>query len=242
MESPFLWSPPPRPLTLEETEVHVWRAKLDSEDDPLEELLATLTPDERSRADRFHFPRDRRRFIAGRGVLRNILGRYVDCPPSDLRFTYGATGKPSLAFSSHGPGIRFNLAHSHDLALYSVTRGREVGIDLELVQPRLADEKSAEGVYSTDEISLLKTLPLEFRVKAFFNGWTRKEAYIKATGKGFSVPTDSFDVSLGPGEPAIFLRGVDAGWSLKDIDAGREYAAAVAAEGNDWCIRQWDWQ
>ena len=178
----------------------------------------------------------------GRGVLRNILGRYVDSPPSDLRFTYGATGKPSLAFSSDGPGIRFNLAHSHDLALYAVTRGREVGIDLELVQPRLADEKSVEGVFSNDEISRLKKLPAEFRVKAFFNGWTRKESYIKATGKGFSVPTDSFDVSVAPDEPAIFLCGADPGRSLKDIDPGQEYAAAVAAEGNGWCIRQWDWQ
>lgn len=242
MGSSITWNSPPHPLTLEESEVHVWRARLDWEDDLLEELHASLTPDERSRAERFHFSRDRRRFMAGRAMLRNILGRYSDCPPSDLRFTYGATGKPSLAFSPDGPGIRFNLAHSHGLALYAVTQGREVGIDLELVQPRLADGKSVEGVFSDDEIARLKKLPAEFRLKAFFNGWTRKESYIKATGKGFSVPTDSFDVSLAPGEPATFLRGVEPGWSLKHIDPGSKYVAAVAAEGNDWCIRQWDWQ
>jgi len=240
------WRPPPADLTLSSNDVHVWHATLDQPVTCVQQLARTLSDDERMRAGRFYFEQDRKRFIVGRGVLRAILGRYVGIEPSRLQFCYGSQGKPYLAERFDGGTLRFNLAHSHELALYAFTRRREIGIDLEHVCAEVACEPIAARFFSPRESATLRALPATVKQKAFFTCWTRKEAYIKARGEGLSLPLDQFDVSLAPGEPATLLnmRGdpLEASrWSLQELIPSPGYVAALAVEGHGWRLACWEW-
>ena len=228
-------------------EVHVWRAGLDMSPERLGQLAETLAEDERARASRFRFPRDRHHSIAARGILRDILARYLGRDPAAIRFRYGAAGKPALARHRGAPDLRFNVSHSHGLALYSITCGRHTGVDVERIEPRVAAEPIAERFFSAREVLALRALPAESRVEAFFNGWTRKEAYVKARGGGLAMPLDSFDVPLTTedgGDGGVLLRvhhlrpGASA-WSVEALAPGPGYVGAVAAKGCDWRVRLW---
>jgi 4'-phosphopantetheinyl transferase len=241
-----MWSPPPESLEVACGVVHVWRAALDIPPELLVRFSDHLAEDERSRAARFVFPRDRGRFIVARGVLRDMLGRYLELPPTEIRFSYGESGKPELAPDLSGSSLRFNLAHSRDVALYAFTLGREVGIDVEFVRSELATEEIAERFFSQREAAELRALPASEQPRAFFRCWTRKEAYIKARGRGFRIPLGSFEVSLASGEPARLLAVHDdpfeaARWSLCDIPAGLDYQAALAVEGETPDVLLFDW-
>ena len=241
------WRRPPPDLALAQDEVHVWRAPLDLAVEQVRALRRTLTLDERERADRFHFPKDRRHFVVARGVLRDILGRTLGEEPDQLRFRYSAFGKPALTHEFGGERLRFSLAHSQGLALYAVTLGREIGIDLEYVRPDLADEQIAERFFSRREVDVLRALEKDVRKLAFFNCWTRKEAYVKARGEGLSLPLDQFDVSLAPGEPAALVSTQGdpqeaSRWSLQEIAPGPGYVAALAVQGHAWGLKRWQWK
>jgi 4'-phosphopantetheinyl transferase len=234
---------PPRPA-LPGDEVHVWRALLDAPAERVRRLLELLASDERERAARFHFERDRRRFTVARGVLRGILGGYLNTAPAALRFVYGAQGKPALAPEQDAGGLRFNVSHSEGVALFAFARGRELGVDVERVSPRVSCEEIAGHFFSPGEVARLRALPAELREAAFFDCWTRKEAYIKARGEGLSLPLDGFDVSLGPGEPAALVANrLDpaevARWSLLALAPWPGFAAAVAVEGRGWRLKCW---
>jgi 4'-phosphopantetheinyl transferase len=211
------------------TAVHVYSARLEPDSARLACLNEGLAPEEHERAARFHFPIHRRHFIACRGMLREILAGYLEMVPAAVRFSYNAYGKPAVLDS----GLRFNLSHSGGWALFAVTEGREVGIDIERIEARVAQEQIPERFFSSCEVAQLRALPLEQQTDAFFRCWTRKEAYIKARGLGLSLPLDSFDVSLAPGEPAALLRGA-GNYSLQELPAPEGFAAAVAAEGTNW--------
>jgi 4'-phosphopantetheinyl transferase len=241
------WRVPPRALRLSNDEVHVWCAALDQIPSQINSFLRTLAADERARAERFHFPRDREHFIVARGTLRAILGFYLNRAPQCLSFRYSSHGKPALTLESGEDPIRFNISHSHGVALYAITCDREVGIDLEWVRSNLEVEQIAERFFSCQEIATLRALPAALRRYAFFLCWTRKEAYIKARGEGLSLPLDQFDVSLAPGEPAALLRtrpdsNEALRWSLKElIPVPPGYAAALAVEGGGWSLALWKW-
>jgi 4'-phosphopantetheinyl transferase len=240
------WRSAPEPLKLDHNEVHVWRAALDPEKSGLYNLEQTLSPDEQARAERFYFQKDREHFIVARGLLRAILGLYLNQDPSQLRFCYSIYGKPSLATSSGESALHFNVSHSHGLALYAVTSGREIGVDLEHLRADFAGEDIAERFFSRREVEALRTLPAKMRQKGFFNCWTRKEAYIKARGEGLSLPLDQFDVSLTPGEPAALLCTTGdpreaSRWTLREIEPGPGYVAALAVKGRDWRLKFWQW-
>lgn len=244
--TPTLWDLPPATIILGGNEVHVWRASLDEPTQQRDSFLQTLAADERTRAERFYFQRDRDRFITAHGVLRAILGLYLNRAPKSLSFCYSSHGKPALACESGGDVIRFNMSHSHGAALYAVTRGREVGIDLEFIRCDLETEQIAERFLSRSEIATLRALPLSLRKYAFFLCWTRKEAYIKARGEGLSIPLDQFDMSLTPGEPAELLTTRPDSdealrWSLEELTLGSGYAAALAVEGRGWTLSCWQW-
>jgi 4'-phosphopantetheinyl transferase len=237
---------PPRPEwpALPCEEVHVWRALLDAPAERVRRLLEVLAPDERERAARFHFERDRRRFAVARGLLRTILGSYLNSGPAALRFEYGAQGKPALAPGHNSDSLRFNVSHSEGVALFALARAREVGVDVERVSGRVECEEIAGHFFSPGEVARLRALPAEMREAAFFDCWTRKEAYIKARGEGLSLPLDGFDVSLAPGEPAALLANrLDpsevARWSLRALAPWPGFAAAVAAEGRGWRLKCW---
>lgn len=227
-------------------EAHVWRVALRQDATVVSALRETLTPDERARADKFHFERDREHYVVARGALRDILGHYLAAPPASIRFSYSRHGKPALAGGAVPAHLRFNLSHSGELALVAVTRGREVGLDIELIRADLAGLDIAERFFSPREVRALLALPTELRTTAFFNCWTRKEAYIKALGEGLSHPLRSFAVSLAPSETAKLLSTDGdpqeaARWSLVDLSPGEGYAAALAVEGCAPLIRCWQW-
>jgi 4'-phosphopantetheinyl transferase len=243
---PPVWQDPPATLTLGRDEVHVWRVELNQPPAVLAALRQTLMADEQSRADRFYFQHDREHFVVARGALRAILGRYLGVDPRRPQFSYGPQGKPSLTAEWGGENLRFNLSHSHELALCAVTQGREVGIDVEQIRGDRAGREIAEHFFSRREVAALRVLPPEQWDQAFFNCWTRKESYIKARGEGLSLPLDKFDVSLAPGEPAALLAALGdprevMRWKLEALEPGPGYAGAIAVEGQSWELRCWRW-
>jgi len=240
------WRSPPETLVLGCDEVHVWRATLDQTPSQIQSYLHHLAADEQARAERFHFERDREHFIVARGVLRAILGGYLKRAPERLSFCYSSHGKPALAGESGEDAIHFNVSHSHEIALFAVTRGREVGIDVERIRSNLAVEEIAGRFFSRQEVAMLRALPTEKQREAFFRGWTRKEAYLKARGEGLSLPLDQFDVSLAPGEPAAILgtqpdSSEASRWSLQEVTPAPGYVAALAVEGQGWRLTCWQW-
>jgi 4'-phosphopantetheinyl transferase len=241
------WRPGPQTPALGNGEVHVWRASLDLPASRVQSLQHTLAADELTRADRYCSWQDSERFIVARGLLRAILSRYLGMAAGHLRFCYGPNGKPKLDKETGGEALRFNVTHSQGLALYAITRDREVGIDVEYIHPELAREEIAERFFSPREVAALRALPVALQPEAFFNCWTRKEAYIKAKGTGLSLPLDQFDVSLAPEEPAALLstKGDSleaARWVLRALDLGPDYAAALAVEGHGWQLKCWQWE
>jgi len=226
-------------LTLAPAEVHLWQATLD--DRLAGGLRYLLSADEISRADRLHFAQDRIQFIAARGLLRTLLQAYLGINSDELQFAYAEKGKPSLKETQQS-AINFNLAHSQSMAIYAFACDREVGVDLEYVREDLAAERIAERFFSSRESEMLKSLPAELRKEAFFNCWTRKEAYIKARGEGLSMALDEFDVSLGPGEPAFLLRNHKepaevTRWRMRSVPVPSGYVASLVVEGDDWRIK-----
>jgi 4'-phosphopantetheinyl transferase len=228
------WSTPPESLILQNGEVHVWRVELEQPDDQLAKFRSTMGPEELYRASRFHFERHRRAFVVGRGFLRYVLARYLETKPEALRFSYGPYGKPALDGEHSSSRLRFNMSHSHELGLYAITNDNELGVDVEHIRADFASEDIARRFFSRCEVEAFNAVPKEEQVAAFFRCWARKEAFIKATGKGLSQLLDSFDVTLQPGVAAALLR-VDkedaSRWSLFDIDVGRDYAGALVVEG-----------
>ncbi|HEV2583522.1 MAG TPA: 4'-phosphopantetheinyl transferase superfamily protein, partial [Ktedonobacteraceae bacterium] len=237
---------PPHPLILQSGEVHAWRAALEQPDAVCARLQATLAPDELAKAVRFHFARDRQHYIIARGILRTLLYGYTKVHPLSMRFAYNAYGKPSLDMAGVEQDIRFNLAHSRDLALYAFTLSHEVGIDVEYMKTDIDAEQVARHSFSPEEQAALRALPPGERLQGFYNGWTRKEAYIKARGMGVSLALDSFDVALKPGDPAALLRSREDArepmrWKLMELEPGEGYAGALAVEGQHWRLHYFQW-
>jgi len=226
--------------------VHVWRASLDSPLRHVERLTRVLSDAEHTRAGQFCFERDRIRFIARRGLLRMILGRYLAIPPDQLQVHSGVNGKPALS-ASQVEGIDFNVSHSHGLALYAVTRGRRIGIDIERIRAVPDSYRMAGRVLSPREYAVFRILPRAHCQTALFYAWTRKEAYSKACGQGLSYPFDRLDVSLAPFEPSrtLSVHGqpqASSGWSLQGLTAAPGYAAALAYEAAERLpVSCWQW-
>lgn len=239
------WDEPPDEVTLPKDEVHVWCVSLDQPAARIQALFHTLSPKEQTRAERFHFERDRRRFIASQGHLRMLLARYLYIVPEYIEFHHGTRGKPVLKETGTArTTLKFNLSHSHELALYAITRNREVGIDIEHIRPVSDAAQIVKRFFSPQEQRIFCSLPPEQHIKAFFNCWTRKEALIKAKGEGLYHPLDQFSVSFAPGEPARLLHVENdpqetARWSLQELTPAPGYVAALAVEGHSWRLRCW---
>lgn len=235
-----MWKPLPTDLTLPKDEVHIWRADLDLPTNRVDELTQTLSLDERARAERFYFERDRKRFIVGRGGLRAILGRYLGLDPTQLQFSYSSRGKPALANPSLDGRLFFNVSHSQGLALYGVSCDRAIGIDLEYIRP-IEAEQLAKRFFSDPEYAAISSLPPELQKAAFFKGWVCKEAYLKATGEGL-IGLEQVEVSVIPNEPAQLLsiagdREAAKRWLLQELFPHPDYASAVVVEGQGVNIR-----
>jgi 4'-phosphopantetheinyl transferase len=210
--------------------IELWLWPLDVDSEARENLSRALSQDEQARAARFVFSRDRDRYIVGRGQLRLILANHAGTAPGEVRLDYGVHGKPLLA-----DGPSFNLSHSRGWAALALCPkpGVDIGIDIEAHRP--IEDGLAERFFSTAERAALQTLEPAERVAGFFRCWTRKEAFLKATGVGLSRPLDSFDVTLGPDEPARIVDRIDPGskWSLTDLALGPWLSAALAVRTED---------
>ncbi|HMR63550.1 MAG TPA: 4'-phosphopantetheinyl transferase superfamily protein [Anaerolineae bacterium] len=241
MEFQCLWPDPPLQTDLADQDLHVWCAVLDQPDYIVTRLAQLLSIDEQARASRFVFEKDRRHFTVGRGILRQILARYLPVAPAYLRFNYSPYGKPALDESFQ---LSFNLSHSHGLAVYAVTRRRKVGIDLERVRPLEDMTGLARRFFSPAEFEALSSLSALDEPVGFFSAWTRKEAYVKAVGSGLSHPLHEFDVSLTPDRPAELLYvkndpGASKRWSLASLQPALGYIGALCLEAHDCQTTFW---
>jgi 4'-phosphopantetheinyl transferase len=187
-------------------------------------FASMLVAEEQWRAREYRFAADAARYVARRGRLRELLAARLNCAPREVRLSYNRFGKPAV----ENTDLRFNLSHSRGVALYVIARRFDVGCDIEWRRPELATKEVAERFFSTREVQLLGALPESQWVEGFFNCWTRKEAFVKALGRGLSYPLKEFDVSVTPGEPAALLRG-PPGWSLRSFDLMPGLHAAIAA-------------
>jgi len=232
------WQKPATEINLAANEIHVWQTRLDDfQSTAYQNLQQLLATDEITRANRFHFEKDRRRFVVSRGVLRVLLGQYLRVLPAQVTLTTAGSGKPVLDDSTASSPLHFNLSHSGAMALFAFSRTAPLGVDLERIQPDILEDALAERFFGPGEVAALRALPPAQQTAAFFTIWTRKEAYLKGIGTGLSLPLDSFEVSVNPDEPPLLLksdlRPEDIfEWRLYEIPPIPGFAAALTAEPN----------
>lgn len=228
--------------TLARDEVHVWHACLERMRRRVKSFWQILSPDERIRAERFHFSNGRETFVVVRGQLRTILASYLDVHASQLCFRYNAYGKPSLALEQNDRELCFNLSYSGGHALFAISNDQPLGVDVERIRTDLSYEQVMEHFFSPGEIAAIRALPPESQVRAFFSCWTRKEAYVKVQGEGLSFPLSEFDVSqtlltstahLQAGDPL----GRERLWLVQELIPSPGYIGAIVVQGVDCRIR-----
>jgi 4'-phosphopantetheinyl transferase len=220
------------------SEIHVWRASLKVPVRVYSAMRNRLTADERARADAFQNPAHVVRFVAARAILRSILARYIGCKTADVPIGYGRFGKPAVLANSGRHMLQFNLSHSGALALYALGLEREVGVDVEHVDERFAFIPTAQLFFTKTETSSLAVLPPERQHAAFFRIWTRKEALAKACGLGAHLDFRTLE----SGDPPRLAGAGPRAWKCVSLTPEGGYAAAVAAEGDDWSLRLIDWR
>ncbi|MEE9452495.1 MAG: 4'-phosphopantetheinyl transferase superfamily protein [Gammaproteobacteria bacterium] len=224
------WLPAWPHLTLTANEVHIWRRPLLAEAVREQENFALLSEDERQRAQRFYFAKHRRRFTMARAGLRKILSHYLPAPPENVHFSYGQHGKPAVDCSQSDLDVRFNVSHSHEMALYAITVAVEIGIDIEKISTRkFSYQELAQRYFAEDECTQLLSLAKSQQESAFFHIWTQKEAFIKALGQGLAYPLDKFTVNAV--QPASLLHAEDNNveqWFMQAVAVAADYQATFA--------------
>lgn len=232
------------PPALSEWDVHVWSVELDDWLAEIRSLSLLLSADEQAQAARFVFGRDGARFILRRALLRQILSGYTGQKPGRLEFYRTPLGRPMLARECGGDTLRFSLSHSHGLILVAVTQQRQVGIDVERVREDFAWSPMISTVFSETESIAFNLLPSPQQTGAFFNSWTRKEAFLKATGEGIATSLRQVEVSLQA--PKVLRIGGDvkpaAAWSLRDLVPAPGFIASLAVFGHDWRLSMGRWR
>jgi 4'-phosphopantetheinyl transferase len=236
------WKVTSVPAVLAADEVHVWALVLSRPSSQIQAMWQLLSAAEQARAKRFHFDQDRDFYTVGRGVLRTLIGQYEGGSAADVSFAYGEQGKPQLLDTD----LKFNVSHAQGLALMGFCRGREIGVDLEMIRPLSDVNRLAKRSFSAAEYAEWTAVAEPQKMLAFFNCWTRKEAYIKAIGQGLACPLGSFAVSLRPAEPAQLLQvngsqTEAAKWDLRAVTPAQNFVGAVLVEGSGYNLRQFAW-
>lgn len=224
-----MWVKPPESLSLKKGIVHVWKVNLESPAHPLVFYDTILSAEERERADRFYFEKDKNHYTVGRASLRLLVGRYLSLDPASIQFELSEFGKPGYPNSSD---LQFNISHSGGLALMGFTVQSEIGVDLEKINPEIEIQKIASRFFAPSEQEEILQLPITQQAAAFYRCWTSKEAFIKAHGQGLSLPLDQFEVEVHPEKPAA-LKAVHwdpklAEWDLQGLLPGHGYLGALA--------------
>ena len=244
-----VWNNPVDQPQLDEAQVHLWRASLDLPLILIEQLASILTEDEIAKADKFHFPHHRRKFIAARGILRQLLGQYLQISPKNIKFQYGDRGKPYLTRATSGNSLEFNISHSQDYALYGFTHSHAIGVDIEHLRTMEDAAKIAQRFFSPQEFELVNCLSGEQQQRVFFKLWTAKEAYLKAVGIGLAGSLASIDISFDQAEIPC-LKSIQgnaaetAPWSMYPCMPALGYVGAIAIKSKiaPQQIKYWNWQ
>jgi 4'-phosphopantetheinyl transferase len=212
-------------MQIKPCEIHIWSTELTLSNDQVNENFALLSPDEANRANRFRFPIHRQRFIAARSMLRKIISLYTAVNPHEIIFAYDVNNKPSLQYPEL-TRIQFNLSHSEDFAVYALTLDHAIGVDVEKITP---DYKSdvAERFFTPQENAALLRLPPEIQATGFYKIWSRKEAIIKAVGKGLGIPLSSFSISVNDDFEVVMIDNNET-WSLLPVSVPATFQSAVA--------------
>lgn len=242
-----IWQNPPNKAILEYNQVHIWRANLDLPSGEINRLFGFLSPDEIARANKFHFAQHKRRFIAARGILRYLLGNYLQISANNLKFEYSDRGKPRLARYMGNSSLQFNISHSQEYALYGFVQDHAIGVDLEYLREMKDMAKIAERFFSPEESKFIASLHSEKQQRLFFKLWTAKEAFLKATGTGLAGSLDSVDIFFDQAEcPSLLgIKGNSTAvdnWSMYSCIPARNYVAAMAikAPRNKLQIDYWN--
>jgi len=234
------WPRSPVELPALQNSIHIWAVRLDDATVDFNRGRDLLSPEERERAARFKFERDRRRYLVAHIALHGILRQYLPSEPARVSFDIGANGKPRLPQAPASSDVEFNLSHSHEMALLAVCRKREVGVDIEYGKEDFEFQEVAERFFTAREVAAMRGLPAKLQRQAFFKCWTSKEAFLKAKGTGLSGALDEVEITLTAAEQVHITAGVP-GWSLSELDPidGYEGALVVANAPVPICYYMW---
>jgi len=237
-----MWTSPAIIPALKSNQGHLW--KIDSRTLKCSEVscFSVLSEDEKARADKFRFRRDRFIYVLARGVLRKLLASYIGKAANQIDFEYNEQGKPSVQSASN---VKFNVSHSRDMILIGFTRKADIGVDIEWNKRPIEIREVAKSFFSDREELDLFSLVEKDRLSAFYNCWTRKEAFIKAKGGGLSIPLDQFEVSLKPHSAPRLLSVLwdqteVSKWNMKSFNIEKDYTCAVVTHNDDLTRQHYD--
>jgi 4'-phosphopantetheinyl transferase len=235
----IIWQTLPSPVSIQHGEAHLIAVNLSEQPQLVADCWKTLSSEERARANKFHFPKHKAHFIISRGVLRELLARYLGHQASEIEFNYQPLGKPELL---HNPrNLQFNLSHSGSVALYGLTLEHEIGVDIEII--KACDElELAQRFFTETEYQSLLGLPPHERQQGFFQIWTQKEAFIKALGKGLAYLNQFSVTAEGPGQIITCpeSEGSSTDWTLQTFSYQNGYKAAFATRQKLNKIHYWN--
>ena len=236
-----LWPSPSDAVGLNDDEVHVWLIDAGAADCRQDLLATSLSEDERERAARFKFAKDRRLYVASHAALRSLLTTYLKVAAGEIQFVSGAYGKPALAPPLAASGLEFNLSHSYEAALVAFARRRAVGVDVEFVKRKFSFDELARRFFTTKEVAALCELPQTLQREAFFKCWTSKEAFLKAKGTGLSGKLDEVVITLAA-DQQVRINASVPDWSLTELTLCVGYQGALVIQGDPRPIRCYQWE
>ena len=237
------WDNPPADLALDEAYIDVWRSRIDLPKEEIQKFHETLSQQEQERAEKFIFPDKYEEYVVTRGLLRTALSHVLEQSPGAFAFEYTTEKKPFLVKKFDGQSVSFNVSHSHGQALVAISLDRNIGIDIEKIRNDVAYEKLSKRFFSRAEYEAL----LQYEgdpVQAFFTVWTRKEAFVKAVGKGIAFGLSEFDVNIDPDEAPQMLttrwnHDDVTKWHMSSIPTEPDYIATVVADAREFRLRLW---
>ena len=241
MDPRCAWTVPTKPVVLTSQEVHVWLARLDDASFCEECCQCLLSSEEKNRASRFKFAKDRRHYIASHAALRSTLSSYLPVAPEDLQFSTDPNGKPTLTQIPAKLLVQFNLSHSNEIALIAVVRERQIGVDAEWVKQDFPFLEVAQRFFSAKEVAALTALPTQLQRLAFFKCWTGKEAFLKAKGTGLSGELDEVEIVLNP-DGGVRVNGTLPNWTLVELIPSDGYVGALVFEGQQCRLKCFQWR